>query len=487
MKSVRAALAAAAAAAATTLPKDININDISSVRNVAGTLAWELMAWYTGNVTNTPTTIAVFPEPYYWWEAGAAWGAMLDYSHYTGDSSYDAVISQALLSQVGPKFDFMVPEHYGSEGNDDQAFWAFAILNAAERNFPQPDDSTPPWLDIAVNIWNTMVVRWNTTSCGGGLPWQIFESNPNGMDYKNSVSNGGFFQISARLARATGNNTYLEWAQKVWDWSESVGFIDSKYNVYDGASSKNNCATVNKLSFSYAQGIYMYGAAVLYNYTDGNKTWGDRTAGLLLAADSYFSPYPNSTNIMFEHACEPYELCNNDMKSFKGYLSRFMWASTRMMPSTLLRVQTLLNVSAVAAANACSGGENKTVCGQKWYVGGFDGVTGLGQQLTALETVQGLLAQNVTAPFKAGQIKHVKGVVSASPSSSSSSVVATASSTSTVQAPTSASSTATPSLTATPNASIKLSAAGSLYADWRLTVPLLLGSALIMRFGYWDN
>lgn len=55
MKSVRAALAAAAAAAATTLPKDININDISSVRNVAGTLAWELMAWYTGNVTNTPT------------------------------------------------------------------------------------------------------------------------------------------------------------------------------------------------------------------------------------------------------------------------------------------------------------------------------------------------------------------------------------------------------------------------------------------------
>ncbi|KAI1096029.1 glycoside hydrolase family 76 protein [Rostrohypoxylon terebratum] len=461
MKSIHVALAAAAGAAAFTLPKNININDVSSVRNVAGTLAWELMAWYKGNVTNTPTTIAVFPEPYYWWEAGAAWGAMLDYSHYTGDSSYDAVISQALLSQVGPKFDFMVPEHYGSEGNDDQAFWSFAILNAAERNFPQPDDSIPPWLDIAVNIWNSMAARWNTSSCGGGLAWQIFESNPNGMDYKNSVSNGGFFQLSARLARATGNNTYLEWAQKVWDWSESVGFIDSKFNVYDGASSKNNCDTVNKLSFSYAQGIYMYGAAVLYNYTDGNKTWGDRTAGLLWAADSYFSPFPNATNIMFEHACEPYELCNNDMKSFKGYLSRFMWATTRMMPSTLLRVQTLLNDSAVAAAKACSGGTNQTVCGQKWYVGGFDGVTGLGQQLTALETVQGLLAQHVTAPFKAGQIKHVKGTVSAS--SSSSVVVATASSTSTVLAPTSA--TATPSLTATP-----------------MTIPLLLGYALIMRF-----
>ncbi|OTB06325.1 glycoside hydrolase family 76 protein [Hypoxylon sp. CI-4A] len=404
MKSVHAA----ALAAAFVPPKDINIDDSTSIRSVASTLAYDLMSWYSGNVTNTLETIAVFPEPYYWWEAGAAWGAMLDYSHYTGDSSYDDVISQALLSQVGPKFDFMAPLHYGSEGNDDQAFWSFAVLEAAERNFPQPNDSIPPWLDIATNIWNTMVVRWNESYCGGGLAWQIFESNPNGMSYKNSVSNGGFFQLSARLARATGNDTYLQWAEKVWDWSEKIGFVDENYNVYDGVDSKN-CSDVNHLSFSYSQGIYLYGAAVLYNHTNGDRSWGDRTTGLLKAADSYFSPYENATNIMFEHACEPYEVCNNDMKSFKGYLSRFMWATTRMMPSTLARVQTLLNTSAVAAAKSCSGGENGTVCGQKWYVGGFDGVTGLGQQMTALETVQGLLAQEASPPFKAGEIKHVKG------------------------------------------------------------------------------
>ncbi|KAI2614136.1 glycoside hydrolase family 76 protein [Hypoxylon fragiforme] len=335
---------------------------------------------------------------------------MLDYSHYTGDSSYDEVITQALLSQVGPKFDFMVPQHYGSEGNDDQAFWSFAVLNAAERNFPQPNDCVPSWLEMAVNIWSTMVARWNTAHCGGGLLWQIFESNPNGLTYKNSVSNGGFFQLSARLARATGNDTYHQWAQKVWGWSEQVGFVDSGFNVYDGADIKDNCTARNNESFSYSQGIYLYGAAVLYNYTNGDKTWGDRTAGLLKAADSYFSPYENATNIMYEHACEPFGSCSVDMKSFKGYLSRFMWATTRMMPSTLPRVQTLLNTSAVAAAKACSGGNNGTVCGQKWYVGGFDGVDGLGQQMTALETVQGLLAQEASPPYKAGEIKHVKGL-----------------------------------------------------------------------------
>ncbi|KAI1409144.1 glycoside hydrolase family 76 protein [Hypoxylon sp. FL1857] len=452
---------AAALAAAFTPPKDININDQTSVRSVASTLAYELMAWYTGNVTNTPETIAVFPEPYYWWEAGAAWGAMLDYSHYTGDSSYDEVITQALLSQVGPKFDFMMPLHFGSEGNDDQAFWSFAILNAAERNFPQPDDSIPPWLNIAENIWNTMVARWNESSCGGGLAWQIFPSNPNGMNYKNSVSNGGFFQMSARLARATGNDTYLQWAQKVWDWSEKVGFVDGDFNVYDGADSKGNCAEINKLSFSYAQGIYMYGAAVLYNHTNGDKTWGDRTSGLLKAADSYFSPYKNATNIMYEHACEPYEVCNNDMKSFKGYLSRFMWATTRMMPATLPRVQTLLNASAIAAAKACSGGENGTVCGQKWYVGGYDGVPGLGQQMTALETVQGLLAQEALPPFKAGQIKHVKGAANTPPTTNPA--------------------TTSPSPTASPTPTKRSNAAEGVFVEWRWAL-LALSSFLVMAF-----
>lgn len=77
---------------------------------------------------------------------------MLDYSHYTGDYSYDKVIIEALLSQVGPNFDFMNPRYANSEGNDDQAFWAFSILEAAERNFPQSNDSIPPWLQIAENI-----------------------------------------------------------------------------------------------------------------------------------------------------------------------------------------------------------------------------------------------------------------------------------------------------------------------------------------------
>ncbi|KAK7756847.1 hypothetical protein SLS62_001292 [Diatrype stigma] len=323
---------------------------------------------------------------------------------------YDDVVTEALLSQLGPNFDLMTEQHRGSTGNDDQAFWTFTILEAAERNFPQPDDSMPPWLDIAVNAWNSMVVRWNTTDCNGGFTWQIFPDNPNGMDYKNSISNGGFFQISARLARATGNNTYLDWAQKVWDWSEEVGIVNNEtYTVYDGVDAKTNCATVNKHQFSYTQAVYTYGAAVMYNYTDGDAAWGNRTSKLLEAAKVYFSPFENATDIMFEAACERQGICNTDQKSFKGYVSRFVWATARMAPATLAEIQPLLTASAVGAAKACSGGDSGTTCGQKWYTGAYDGVPGLGQQMSALETVQGLLSQQAAPPLKAGEIKHVKG------------------------------------------------------------------------------
>ncbi|KAI4603121.1 hypothetical protein KJ359_005913 [Pestalotiopsis sp. 9143b] len=409
-----ACAAAMVARAFATDPGQLDVNDAVSIKNVASTIAHGAMSLYTGNITNTDDTIAVWPAPIYWWESGAAWGAILDYYHYTGDDTYNEVATQAIMSQLGPNFDLMVPQHEGDEGNDDQAFWSFTILEAAERNFPQPNDDTPSWLDIAINVWNSMVVRWDTAHCGGGLYWQIFASNYNGLHYKNSVSNGGFFQLSARLARATGNQTYLDWAQKVWDWSESVGFVTDAYgtgalDVLDGADISDDCNTTNKLSFSYSQGIYLYGAAVLYNYTNGDSTWDDRVSRLLQGTETYFTPYDNATNVMFEHACETVDLCKTDMLSFKAYMSRFMWATTQMVPSTYDAISEKLTASAIAAGNACCGGDSGTTCGFKWYVGGFDGNAGLGQQLDALETIQGLLVRQAAPPLKAGEIQPVVG------------------------------------------------------------------------------
>lgn len=338
------------------------------------------------------------------------WGSMLDYYHYTGDASYNDAFIQAMThsTNLGPDFNYMPKEHDWEEGNDDLFFWGSAAISAGERNFPQPDESIPTWLEIGANVFNQLASRWDTSACNGGLRWQILASNPNGLDYKNSVSNGGFFQIAARMARATGNDTYLDWAEKIWDWSAGIGFIDPQsYHVYDGASSNQNCSVINKASFTYTSGIYLHGAAVLANHT-AKPIWTERTHNLLDGAGWFFSPFANSTDILYEAACEKGNTCNADMSTHKGYLARFMWQATTMVPSITEKVTQLMTATSKAAVKTCTGGKTGRACGMKWWVGGYDGNTGLGQEMCTLEAVQGFLAQDATAPLTAKNIKVVR-------------------------------------------------------------------------------
>ncbi|KAK0382155.1 glycosyl hydrolase family 76 [Colletotrichum limetticola] len=383
------------AVSAFTSPKTLDVKPQDSVKAIAGSLAFGAMSYYNGNVSSDPKMVGDLPEPYYWWQAGALWGIMMDYFHYTGDATYNAVLTQALTAKVntGPNYDFMPPEHELEEGNDDLGFWGFAVMSAAERNFPDPDPSTgaPAWLQMGRNIFNSLAGRWNMTHCGGGLLWQIYESNPNGLNYKNSVSNGGFFQLGARLAAATNDSRYADWASYVWDWSAAVGFLDADLKVYDGADSRDNCTKTNYVSFTYSTGIYLYGAAVMANHT-GDALWADRATKMLATArKSFFSLNENSTNIMYEPACETVGTCNTDMKTFKGYLSRFMWQSAVVMPALLPEVKEILIPSALAAAKVCEATAGNVTCGQKWYVDGDDGSYGLGQTMSALEIIQGLV------------------------------------------------------------------------------------------------
>ena len=154
------------------------------------------------------------------------------------------------------------------QGNDDQVFWAFTAMDAAELNFPNPPSGQPSWLALAQAVFNDQVPRWETTTCGGGLRWQIFPFNA-GYEYKNTISTGGFFQLSARLARYTGNQTYADWAEKTWDWLASspiMQFDAGHYDVWDGTAMANNCSDATKVYWTYNAGTVLAGSAYMYNY-----------------------------------------------------------------------------------------------------------------------------------------------------------------------------------------------------------------------------
>lgn len=335
-------------------------------------------------------------------------GTMIDYWYYTGDTSYNKVIVQSIESQESPAADFEPVNQDSDLGNDDQAFWAFTVLEAAEYKFPNPPPDKPQWLALAQAVFNRQAGRWEKGVCGGGLRWQVLEFN-NGYDYKNSGSNGAFLQIAARLAKYTRNSTYAEWAEKTWDWMEYIGLINSTtYFVQDGTYVQTNCTTYEPYVWSYNAAILVYGSAVMWNYTGGNTTWESRTRNLLEAMQIFFQ-----SNIMAEYECETNDNCNNDQQSFKAYTARFLAVTTRVAPWTFDLIHTWLSASAYAAAKSCTGGTTGTLCGLKWTVGHYDGTTGAGEEMAALEVIGAQIMYSKPGPLSAKTGAISKGNASA--------------------------------------------------------------------------
>jgi mannan endo-1,6-alpha-mannosidase len=332
---------------------------------------------------------------------------MIEYSMFSGDDSHVKTLQQALTANYGPEKDFILSYRKSQTGNDDQLFWALAVMSALEYQFPDSDSAPADYLEVAVNAFNNVVGRWDTTTCDGGLKWQIYPENAYGYNYKNAISNGCAFALGARLARYTGNTTYSDWSEKIYDWTKSVGLITDKFEVFDGVDDKTNCAAVaDKTQWTYNNAMFLHGSAFMYDVTSGASVWKDRVSGFLSHAELLFFSPEAKDNIMYEWACETGESgrkCNLDQQSFKAYLSRFMAQTAAVAPFTKNTITKYLTASAVGAAKSCSGGDDKATCGSKWYTGSWDGTSGVGQQLSALEVTKSLLSlkQNIV-PVKQG-------------------------------------------------------------------------------------
>jgi hypothetical protein len=77
-----------------------------------------------------------------------------------------------------------------NEGNDDQVFWAFSMIAAAEYKLPDPPADQPGWLAMTQSVFNQFLNRYNKEvedgNCGGGLRWQV--SNASGVMKTNADS-----------------------------------------------------------------------------------------------------------------------------------------------------------------------------------------------------------------------------------------------------------------------------------------------------------
>lgn len=374
---------------------DMDFTSTASINSGLALLAKGLMDYYNGNQTGQ--TPGMFSNPYYWWEAGAAWNSMLDYWYYTGDTKYNDLLKSSLLFQVGEGWNYMPSNQTTTEGNDDQGFWGITVMTAAEKNFSNPSPDQPQWLYLAQAVFNTMAARWDTQHCQGGLRWQIFTWN-NGYNYKNTVSNGCLFMLGARLARFTHNDTYAEWAEKVWDWVTLHQFVKTQgdaWPVYDGGFIENNCTDIVTLEWTYNSGLYLAGCAFMYNYTN-QSIWLDRARNIWGRSQVFFM---DGTKIMYEAACQPTLQCNNDQRCFKGIFSRFLGLTCLMAPPMNDEIQSYLAATTPGVLSSCSGGSDGHTCGLNWGKGSWDGYYGLGEQMSAIEALQNRLVWTKPPPL----------------------------------------------------------------------------------------
>lgn len=84
-----------------------------------------------------------------------------------------------------------------------------------------------------------------------------------GYTMKNTISNGGFFQLAARLARYTKNETYADWANKAYDWMAKSPLINAQYEVFDAIHfTETSCDTTSGgAQWSYNVGTLLAGCA----------------------------------------------------------------------------------------------------------------------------------------------------------------------------------------------------------------------------------
>ncbi|TQS32003.1 hypothetical protein Golomagni_07697 [Golovinomyces magnicellulatus] len=276
-------------------------------------------------------------------------------------------------------------------------------MSAAENTFPDPPAAQPQWLAIVQAVFNEYTTRWSEAECGGGLRSQVFSFN-NGYNYKNTISNGCFFNIASRLARYTGNQTYADWASKVFNWEQKVGLIKPDYTVLDGIdvniANPSKCFKLDTIQWSYNNGIFMHGAAAMYSFTKDEK-WKTRVDGLLKVTQSKFT----NNSIIFEQLCEPFRTCNTDQSSFKGYLLRYLASTTQFAPHTFDTISKMMQTAGAAAAASCTGPANDkfrgldgTACGFSWVTKSFDGLVGVGEQMNALSAVMYNLVKKAKVP-----------------------------------------------------------------------------------------
>ncbi|KAJ8110175.1 hypothetical protein OPT61_g6913 [Boeremia exigua] len=342
---------------------DLDVNSQESIKSTAAKLAGDIMTAYKANLSDTgiPGIFRDYREPdlndsstWDWkagdqfWQAGAVFEGLIEYSYLTGDTQYDELVSEGMQWQSGEGRNFMPANQSEALFTPAHSTWGLAAMTAAEVGFSKPKDGD--WIDYAKTVFDIQASQFEDESkngtCDGGLEFWI---DP--YTVKDMGSNGNLFLLAARLARFTGNQTYAAWADKTFSWAKDVGLIfdrDGKIGVYDNLGI--GCAISSFTRHSSDYGTVTEGAAIMFNMT-GAQNWTETLQGLVRGSSSL-----QKDNIIMENGC--WTDCSPITRALKGIAVRALARAVFSAPCATKTLATMLENSAKKAVSACDGTED---------------------------------------------------------------------------------------------------------------------------------
>ena len=277
--------------------------------------------------------------------------SLLDAYERTGDAVY--------LERVGDMYLGLRLRNGGHLFNDfydDEQWMGIALLRAHTLTGDEQ------YLQAAVRLWNDIRYGWNDVY-GGGISWRKSQ-----RDYKNAPANGPAAILSARLYHLTGEDSYLEWAQRLYAWLKENLLDPDTGLVWDGINRTGDGKIDKGWLFTYNQGTFIGAAVELWRAT-GDETY---LADARATAQAALTRLTDPSGIFREDG-------QGDGGLFKGILVRYLVELYRVERDESILTALRTNAEALWEARMPEG-----TFGPRWRLPRHYGTVDLSTQLSAV-------------------------------------------------------------------------------------------------------
>jgi predicted alpha-1,6-mannanase (GH76 family) len=216
---------------------------------------------------------------------------------------------------------------FRNEYLDDSAWWGIAWLKFHERT------KDVRYLRTAIAIHRHMAANWRKD---GGVSW----ADEAGKRDANAITNSLFVILSARLHRVTGQQEYLEWAERTHAWQEQK-------KLYDGTAIVDRPGHVGDY-WTYNQGAYLGGLEAMHA-TTGEVAYLDKAAQVASTILDR-SGIVRSDSILFEKLGRG----GWDCSLFKGICARYFGVLSRSLKRREIHMDVAARLDSVLHASAVS-------------------------------------------------------------------------------------------------------------------------------------